>query len=478
MGLTLAKALRLPSAPCVAFVGAGGKTTAMFQLARQLNPPVIVTATTHLGAWQLRLADKHVIPRSRAVPIDVNFEGTTLVTGPLMDDQRTERVDEDVLYWLRAEAQKRGIPLLIEADGARQKSLKAPASHEPPIPGFADMVVVMAGLSALNKPLTDEFVHRPEIYSGLSGLKLGERISGEVVVRVLSHPDGGLKNIPADAQRVVLLNQADTVDLQATAQKMSEQLLASFQAVIIASLRDDRIFATQERVAGIVLAAGESKRFGKPKQLLDWRGEPFVRAVAKTGVQAGLSPVIVVTGSNAPQVEAAIRDLPIKIIRNENWQSGQSSSIREGILALPHPTSPTLAPGRLAPAGSRPEQGASVGHPLQIQKDLGRAGEGPGAAIFLLADQPQVTAGIIHALVSHHAQELHPIVAPLVLMEQRANPVLFDRDTFSDLLALEGEVGGRGIFSKHKVEYLPWHDDSLLFDVDEPEDYQRLKELE
>jgi CTP:molybdopterin cytidylyltransferase MocA len=54
---------------------------------------------------------------------------------------------------------------------------------------------------------------------------------------------------------------------------------------------------------------------------------------------------------------------------------------------------------------------------------------------------------------------------------------LFDRDTFPDLLTLEGDVGGRGIFSKHDVEYLPWHDDSLLLDVDEPEDYQRLKEL-
>jgi CTP:molybdopterin cytidylyltransferase MocA len=81
-------------------------------------------------------------------------------------------------------------------------------------------------------------------------------------------------------------------------------------------------------------------------------------------------------------------------------------------------------------------------------------------------------------LVETHAAELHPIVAPLVLMEQRANPVLFDRATFPDLLAIEGDVGGRAIFSRHHVEYIPWHDDSLLFDVDKPEDYPRMKELE
>jgi CTP:molybdopterin cytidylyltransferase MocA len=73
-----------------------------------------------------------------------------------------------------------------------------------------------------------------------------------------------------------------------------------------------------------------------------------------------------------------------------------------------------------------------------------------------------------------HANGLYPIIAPLVLMEQRANPVLFDRVTFPDLLALDGDTGGRAIFPKHKVEFMPWHDDILLLDVDKPEDYERL----
>lgn len=56
--------------------------------------------------------------------------------------------------------------------------------------------------------------------------------------------------------------------------------------------------------------------------------------------------------------------------------------------------------------------------------------------------------------------------------------ILFDRVTFPDLLALEGDVGGRAVFSKHKVEFMPWHDDILLLDVDKPEDYKRLVESE
>ena len=91
----------------------------------------------------------------------------------------------------------------------------------------------------------------------------------------------------------------------------------------------------------------------------------------------------------------------------------------------------------------------------------------------MLADQPQITTSVLHALMEKHAEELHPIVAPMV-MDQRANPVLFDRSTFDDLASIKGDVGGRAIFHKHRVEYLPWHDDRLLLDVDTPEMYQRL----
>ena len=136
-------------------------------------------------------------------------------------------------------------------------------------------------------------------------------------------------------------------------------------------------------------------------------------------------------------MESAVKDLDVKIVRNEDWQSGQSSSIKTGVKSLPKNT---------------------------------------GASLFLLADQPQIGTDVIRALMEGHTRELHPIIAPLVLEERRANPILFDKAAFSDLMNLEGDIGGRAIFSKYKVEYMPWHDDKLLLDVDKPEDYQRLVE--
>lgn len=435
--LTLARALRVGSSPCIAFIGAGGKTTAMFQVARELPTPVIVTATSHLGLWQTALADTHIITESSAPleELEHGLQGVILITGEIKGE-RTKPIDSNLLNWLHQFCGYHSVPLLIEADGSREKPLKAWADHEPPIPSFVEMVVQVVGLSGVSKPLIGEYVHRPEIFSRLSGLALEETITPASLVRVLTHPEGTARHMPVRTRKVVLLNQADTPELQSLAQGMSQSLMTTYDSVIISSLKQNKVLAVHEPIAGIVLAAGESTRYGQAKQLLDWKGEPFVRAVAKTALRGGLSPVLIVTGAHAEDVESAVSDLDVIIIRNEHWKTGQASSIRAAIETLSHSSN-------------------------------------TGGAIFLLSDQPQLTTSILRALLEKHADALDPVVAPMV-MDRRANPVLFDRVTFPDLLTLEGDVGGRAIFHKHRVEYLPWHDDRLLLDVDTPEMYQRL----
>jgi molybdenum cofactor cytidylyltransferase len=231
---------------------------------------------------------------------------------------------------------------------------------------------------------------------------------------------------------------------------LSQLLIPSYHAVIISSLEQAKIFAVHEPIAGVILAAGESSRFGQTKQLLDWKGQPFVRAVARTALEAGLTPVVVVTGANAERVQAAVQDLEVIIVQNEEWKTGQGSSIKAGVKAL---TPASTAPTALLSA--------------KALKDV------VGGAIFLLVDQPQVTTSILRALMEKHAEGLYSVIAPMVI-DRRANPVLFDRVTFPELLKLEGDVGGRAIFHNHRVEYLPWHDDRLLLDVDTPDMYQRL----
>jgi molybdenum cofactor cytidylyltransferase len=453
MIMRFSQALRLSNSPCLALVGAGGKTTALFQLARELPAPVVVAATTHLHVDQIKLADSHWIGEKPEdlVGLERNLGGVSLVTGPL-DGDRTTGLNEILLPWLREVCNARNLPLLIEADGSRQKPLKAPSASEPVIPTFIETVVVVAGLNGLGRPLTDEFVHRTEIYGRLGGLKMLDTITINAFARVLIHPAGGLKNIPPQARRIVLLNQADTPELQAQGKQLAVNLLPAYHSILIASLKQSQVLAVYEPVAGIILAAGGSSRFGQSKPLLDWHGKPFVRALAETALSAGLSPVVVVTGAQADQVETALNGLPVLIVRNQDWQSGQSSSIQAGLRFLPSTSLRDTSPK---------------------SKRSGGGQEQVGAAIFLLADQPQITPTVIRALTEEHARTLAPIVAPLV-GGRRANPVLFDRVTFPDLMALSGDVGGRAIFSKVAVNYLTWHDESLLTDVDTQEEYRKL----
>jgi molybdenum cofactor cytidylyltransferase len=444
--MALKRALRLGDQPRLALVGAGGKTSALFQLAREFNPPVIVTTSTHLAVEQTRLADKHQVINSlkeAQTLTEMLPEGVQLFSGPIQGE-RTSGLRPEILVWLEGYCRSHKLAMLIEADGSARRPLKAPAAHEPPIPDFTDTVLVVAGMSGIGKPLTPEWVHRPERFACLSGLASGECISPQNVCQVLTHPQGGLKNIPAGARRVVLLNQADTPELRQTAAAMAGRLLTDYQAVVVTALQPQGeqpavglpggVYAVHEPVAGIVLAAGAANRFGSPKLLLPWQGKPLVWQAAFKGLAAGLRPVIVVCGAYHQAIKSALTGLEVEIIHNKDWEQGQGTSVGVGVRALP---------------------------------------AGVGGVIFLLADQPQVPVSLLERLVDSHARTLAAIVAPFV-DGRRANPVLFDRDLFSALTTLSGDTGGRGLFSRYEVTRVPWDDPVILFDVDTPEDYERL----
>ncbi len=439
--MKLTDALRLNSIPRVAIVGGGGKTTTMFTLARDLPSPVIVAATAHMAIEQLALADQHFFVNAAADLADFHLPaGVTFFTGHENSTGKTVGLSVEAARAVLALAGANAASMLIEADGSKCLPLKAPAEHEPPIPDFVDTVIYVVGLSGLGKALNDEAVHRSDRFSRLSGLALGQAITPDAVASVLRSPIGGLKNIPSTARRIAVLNQADTPELQAQAQVIARQLLPTYQAVAITALKYRQIFAVHEPTAGIILAAGASTRMGHAarKPLLAWRGEPFIRHVARAALAADLSPVVIVAGEHVAEIQVAVSDLPVQVIHNADWAAGQSTSVRCGLQGLPD----TI-----------------------------------GSAIFLLADQPHIPIELVRGLIELHVQSLPPIVAPLI-EDRRGNPVLFDRSTFDELRSLSGDVGGRAVFARYPVAYLPWHDANLLLDVDTPEDYDRLKTLE
>jgi molybdenum cofactor cytidylyltransferase len=450
--MKLSEALRVQPGESIAFSGSGGKTNALIKLAQEIDYPVIATTTTHFHKDQLGFADRIISICNSTISLemkDFDKPGITLLTGDEVEDERISGVNLDQLDTLFQFTKRNGINLLIEADGSRQRPLKAPGEHEPVIPAFIDKAVVVAGLSAIGKSYSSEYVHRIEEYSRLSGLRIGDTITSEAICQVLLHQNGGLKGIPNNAQKICILNQADDDHLQAIGKRLAMWLRKSFDSVVITSLDppldtkinypaideslvDYLVYGVYEPVVGILLAAGGSSRMGTAKQLLPWKDSSLIKHIVSKIVDSGLDRTFVVIGAYEDLIRDEIASLPVEIVFNPDWESGQSSSVKAGLSAIP---------------------------------------ENTGAVIFFLADQPNISQLLIRSLIEKHSAGLNSIIAPIIA-GQRGNPVLFDRSTFGDFWMLEGDAGGRQLFSKFKVAWLDWYDESILIDIDTNEDYR------
>lgn len=222
--MNLAEELELGPDELVAFVGAGGKTTLMLRLGRELaggGSAVIVTTTTRLGAEQVgesvcRVSEPSAVERALALPEPLFVVGEE--TEGKADGLTGEAVDA-----LFRETTARQV--LVESDGARRLSIKAPADHEPAIPSAATLVVVVAGIDAVGRPL-GEVAHRPDRVAALTGLAVSDPVEPEHVAGLIAHPRGGLKSIPAQARVVVALTKV-TAGPRHTAATQVRSLLAA-----------------------------------------------------------------------------------------------------------------------------------------------------------------------------------------------------------------------------------------------------------
>ncbi|MBI2917140.1 MAG: putative selenium-dependent hydroxylase accessory protein YqeC [Chloroflexi bacterium] len=215
----------------VALVGGGGKTSAMYRLARELAAAGyrgVVTTTTKVWAPTPDQVPELVV--AERWPLALTGLGPALARSPLVA-LGASRGPEGKLYgvdpdWVGALRTALGVDfVLVEADGAAGRPLKGPASHEPVIPASTTLLVPVAGASALGRPLGSDIAHRPEIVARLTGLGLGEAVTPEAVARLLLHPEGNVKGAPASARVVPLINQVDSPEIGTLARDLAAHLL-------------------------------------------------------------------------------------------------------------------------------------------------------------------------------------------------------------------------------------------------------------
>ena len=442
--MELTKALRISPGQIVAFVGAGGKSASIRRLIEELTPktPVLITTTTKLALNQTDLAVQHIILRSKEdlslFPALLQEQSSVLVTGERWSEEpKWTAPPEDLLAVLLPMAADSGAVVLIEADGARGRSLKAPAEHEPVIPPFVDLVVPVMGLDAIGTELEGDMVYQPEQVRALLGIQKDQIIQPADAAGILAHGNGALKTIPASAKVRVILNKAETQKAVEHGREIAELTLKTDRigAVILAQVQQaDPVVEVHGRIAGIILAGGGSRRFGRPKLLEIFDGEALIRRAVRAARDAGLDPIVVVLGADGPAVRDALSKLAIQITNNPDWAEGQSSSVRAGLKML----APNV-----------------------------------DGAVFLLADMPLVDAELVCTLVETQRRSLAPIVAPWT-GERWGNPALFDRTTFEALSRIRGDQGGRALFKMYSIEAVPWGQSAML-DIDTPDDLNTIR---
>ncbi|MCG1002670.1 MULTISPECIES: selenium cofactor biosynthesis protein YqeC [Halobacterium] len=220
----------------VCAVGAGGKKSLLYALADRVQRAV-VTATVRIPIF-----DEHV---SRVVvtddPAAAVRETADWPLGVVPEREYEDRYRGYDTDQIASVADAGANAVLVKADGARTRRLKAPGEHEPQIPDCADVVVPIASVRSVGEPLSEAVAHRPERVAAITDLAVGDEIRPEDVASVLAHPDGGMKDVPEGATVVPLVNMADDAALVQTATEIAEGVhdRADVPRVVVTSLKAD-----------------------------------------------------------------------------------------------------------------------------------------------------------------------------------------------------------------------------------------------
>ena len=204
----------LPTSPLIAITGAGGKTTTMYTLAKELaeqGKRVITTTTTQIFYPQPGETDKLIIASETRDPLNaieeawqqylrITIAGTVLRTeklGGLQPEQPFE-----LLVQSGADA------VIVEADGARHRMIKAPAEYEPVIPLQTNVALLLMSAEAIDQPLSESIAHRPELIAKVTGINIGDILAPAVIARLMTSEQGALKHVPEPAAAYLLITHA------------------------------------------------------------------------------------------------------------------------------------------------------------------------------------------------------------------------------------------------------------------------------
>lgn len=229
--MNLAQALELKDGEVVALTGAGGKTTIMFTLARELvsrGKKVIITTTTKIMTPKPSESPSLIVVDSLDKVLKLageELQKHPMVTAgtKILDDGKLAGIPPE---WVEEIKKIDGVSnVLVEADGAAGKPFKAPRDYEPVIPQDSNLVISVVGIDALGKELSEKNAHRPDRIAALTSLKPGDIITAEAIALVMLHPQGNIKGSPKGARIIPFINKVDDNETLLRARELAKLLI-------------------------------------------------------------------------------------------------------------------------------------------------------------------------------------------------------------------------------------------------------------
>jgi probable selenium-dependent hydroxylase accessory protein YqeC len=244
----LTAALGLGAREHLALVGGGGKTKLMFALAEELRQDkrrVITSTTTKI--WQRQTRNSPYVGFVQSHPAwrdelskELQKHGHAFLAHSPLESGKVEGVNPALADELFQD--KEVDYLIVEADGAAGRPVKAPAEYEPVIPASATKVVGLLGLEALGQEMNPEMVFRMDLLSKLAKIQEGERLTASVLSRLFLHPEGLFKGTPFSAKRVAFLNKLDLISEEQEARNLADLILGERDSpvdrVVIGSIQE------------------------------------------------------------------------------------------------------------------------------------------------------------------------------------------------------------------------------------------------
>jgi len=239
--MRLTEALDFRRGNMAALIGAGGKTTTMFRLAKELREEgckVLVTTTTKIFKPNKPHVDRLFLVENVAAL----SEACAAIAPPVVIGAGAAITEEGKLIGLPAawfdalKAAQQFDAILVEADGAAARVFKVPGESEPVIPTHCQLTIWLMAITALNKPLDAESVHRPEQAMALLNRAGKITMTEDLIVQLVQHPAGCWKGTPAASRRVAVINQADSPQQVDQARSLAQKLLqCGIERVVITS---------------------------------------------------------------------------------------------------------------------------------------------------------------------------------------------------------------------------------------------------